>query len=154
MDAPGQAEKRGFTLLDQRWRDPVLTALTFLLALLMFVVAPLHAAGLLHSQIFGFAVVLVVIAGCTIAKTKVLAIAAMLAGLGLATTSAILHLSHHSVLNHYLLASAFLMLSIGLIWAIARAVYARGRVTYHRVMGAILLYLTIGIFFVALFMGV
>jgi len=34
---------------------------------------------------------------------------------------------------------------------IARAVFAPGRVTYHRVNGAVLLYLTIGLTFVALF---
>ena len=34
---------------------------------------------------------------------------------------------------------------------VARAVFAPGRITYHRIMGAILLYLTIGVTFVALY---
>jgi hypothetical protein len=144
----------GFTLLSVRWRDPVLTALTFLLAVLLFIVAPLHAAGVIHSQIFGFAMVLVVVGGCIVVTAKRVAIAAMLVGLGLAGTSAVLRLSQHSVINHYLDASAFLMVSIALSSVISRAVFAPGRVTYHRVMGAILLYLTIGVIFVALFMGV
>jgi Ion channel len=34
---------------------------------------------------------------------------------------------------------------------VARAVFASGRVTYHRIIGGVLLYLTIGLTFVALF---
>ena len=34
---------------------------------------------------------------------------------------------------------------------VARAVFARGKVTYHRIVGGVLLYLTIGLTFVALF---
>jgi hypothetical protein len=35
-------------------------------------------------------------------------------------------------------------MGLALIWVVARAVFAPGSVTYHRVMGAILLYLAIG----------
>jgi hypothetical protein len=34
---------------------------------------------------------------------------------------------------------------------VARAVFARGKITFHRVIGAVLLYLNIGLIFVALF---
>jgi len=37
-----------------------------------------------------------------------------------------------------------------LAWVVGWAVFAPGRITYHRVMGAILLYLAIGLTFVAL----
>ena len=37
------------------------------------------------------------------------------------------------------------------MWVVARAVFEPGRITYHRVVGAILLYLTIGVAFVALY---
>jgi hypothetical protein len=38
-----------------------------------------------------------------------------------------------------------------LIWVISKAVFASGRITYHRVMGAILLYLAIGWTFAGVF---
>src|SRR6185369_1405388 len=36
-------------------------------------------------------------------------------------------------------------------WVVARAVFGPGKITYHRVIGAILLYLTIGVVFMALY---
>jgi len=43
------------------------------------------------------------------------------------------------------------ILGVSVGWAVARAVFGPGAVTYHRIMGAILLYLTIGATFVALY---
>jgi hypothetical protein len=47
--------------LQERLGDPLLTVLTILLALLLFVIAPLHAAGIVSSQDVGLALALVVI---------------------------------------------------------------------------------------------
>ena len=46
----------GLSRLKEEWRDPLLTALTLLLALLMFVLAPLEAVGFTGAQDFGFAI--------------------------------------------------------------------------------------------------
>ena len=46
---------------------------------------------------------------------------------------------------------AWILLGLTLSCVVARAVFAPGRITYHRIMGAILLYLTIGVTFVALY---
>jgi hypothetical protein len=43
-------------------------------------------------------------------------------------------------------------MSLALIWVTAQAVFASGRITYHRIMGAILLYLAIGWSFAGLFL--
>jgi Ion channel len=75
----------------------------------------------------------------------------MLAAVGLAVTAAVLRLQQPSTLDVYLKASAWILMSLALIWVVARAVFAPGSVTYHRVMGAILLYLAIGWTFVGLF---
>ena len=48
-----------FHRLQERLGDPLLTVLTILLALLLFVIAPLHAAGIVLSQDVGLAVALV-----------------------------------------------------------------------------------------------
>jgi hypothetical protein len=53
---------------------------------------------------------------------------------------------------HILLdAASLLLLGCALFWVIARAVFAPGFVTYYRIVGAVLLYLTIGLMFVALY---
>ena len=49
----------------------------------------------------------------------------------------------------YLDATPWILLGLALSWVVARVVFAPGRITYHRIMGAILLYLTIGVTFVA-----
>jgi hypothetical protein len=56
-----------------------------------------------------------------------------------------------SVVDLYLDATAWIIAGVTLSVVIARAVFAPGRVTLHRVIGAVLLYLNIGFTFVALF---
>ena len=40
----------------ERVREPLLTALTIIMATLMFIIVPIHAAGLLQTQTIGFGV--------------------------------------------------------------------------------------------------
>lgn len=134
-----------------RWRDPLLTALTVFLSSLMFLVAPLHAAGLIAAENYGFALVLV-LAGCVLVVSgRPTAAAVMLLALGLATAAAVLRVQQRSRLDIYLDAIAWATIGITLIWVVSRAVFGPGHVNYHRVIGAILLYLTIGLTFVPLY---
>ena len=48
-------------------------------------------------------------------------------------------------------AAAWVTVGAALAYVVARAVFAPGRVTYHRITGAVLLYLTIGQIFVGLY---
>lgn len=135
----------------EQWRDPLLTAVTLLLALLMFVVAPLQASGIIEAQEFGFAVALVIIGATVILSGNLIAIGLLSVGVALAATAAILRLQHPSNLDVFLKASAWTLTGIMLLWVVAPAVFASGRITYHRVIGAILLYLAIGWTFAGLF---
>ena len=49
--------------------------------------------------------------------------------------------------NIYLLAAAWLVVAVTLGAVVAQAVFRRGSVTYHRIIGAILLYLIIALAF-------
>jgi hypothetical protein len=149
--AASQHVKERFHRSRERWRDPLLTVLTILLALLMFVIAPLHAAGIIESQDVGLVVGLVVIAAVVFESGISTAVIVMLVALGLAATAAVLRLQHHSTVDVYLDASAWVLVGLALSWVVARAVFAPGRITYHRIMGAVLLYLAIGLTFVALY---
>jgi hypothetical protein len=137
--------------LRERWRDPLLTALTLLLALLLFVLAPLRADNLAGVQELGFMLVAVVAGAVFILSGRPIAITALLIAIALAATAAVFRLKQPSDLDVYLNAGAWLLLGLVLIVEVGRAVFAPGRVTYHRVVGAILLYLAIGLIFVALF---
>jgi hypothetical protein len=141
----------GLNRLRERWRDPLLTALTLLLALLMFGLAPLRAADIPGVQEFGFAIVFVVTGAVLILSGNLIAIIMLLVAIGLAAAAAVFRLQQPSALDVYLNASAWILIGLALIWEVGRAVFAPGRVTYHRIVGAILLYLAIGLIFVALF---
>ena len=140
-----------FRNLRQQYSDPILTALTILLLVLMFVVAPLQATGHIVFQAFGFLVALVMIAGALFISGSTTAFIAMLIAFGMNLTAALHRLSDPSALDIHLVAGAWLILAITLGWVVARQVFAAGRVTYHRIIGAILLYFLISLMFVALF---
>jgi Ion channel len=56
--------------------------------------------------------------------------------------------------NLYILAAAWLAIAVTLGFVVAQAVFRRGRVTYHWIVGAILLYLLIALAFGTLFIFV
>jgi hypothetical protein len=138
-------------LLRERWNDPLLTALTALLVVMLFVIAPLQALGIFAFQAFEFVLAIVLVTGVFVMSGNRTAFAAMLVSLVMATIGAISRLKAPSVLDINLFAGAWLIMGITLGWVVSREVFAPGRVTHHRVMGAILLYLTIAITFAALF---
>ena len=132
-------------------QDQLLTALTILLMIVMFVLAPLHAAGVIKSQGYGFAGVAVVTGGVLLISGSLIAVSAMLLGIGLAAAATLLGLQKHSILDVHLNAIAWTIMGFALSWVVARAVFAPGRVTYHRIIGAVLLYLSMGVVFVGVF---
>lgn len=141
--------------LKERPTDPLLTLLTVLLLLLMFVVAPLQAAGILAFQAFGVFVAAVMIGGVLVISGSTVAAVLMLIAFSLNVAVIILRLiSEPSAYDLYFIAVAWLTLSTVLGWAVARAVFAPGRVSYHRIVGAVLLYLLIALTFVALYLFV
>jgi lysylphosphatidylglycerol synthetase-like protein (DUF2156 family) len=146
-----EQRKTRFRHLQDRLGDPLLTVLAILLALMLFVIAPLHAAGVFASEDIGLAVVMVVIGTVVFAYGFSPAVIVLLVALALAAVASVLRHQHQSPLDLYLDASAWVLLGLALGWVVARAVFAPGRITYHRIMGAILLYLTISVTFVALY---
>jgi hypothetical protein len=143
---------KSFAQFRARWNDPLLTALTILLAVVIFLIAPLQAAGLAAAQDLGFAVVAVMIGALVILSGHPAATVVMIVAFGLAATAAVSRLYEPSQFDLYLKAIAWLLMSLTLIWVTGRAVFAAGRITYHRIMGAILLYLAIGWAFAGLFL--
>jgi hypothetical protein len=80
-----------------------------------------------------------------------MAVTALLVAVALVVIATMLRFRQPSVIDLYLDATAWIIAGVTLSVVIARAVFAPGRVTLHRVIGAVLLYLNIGFTFVALF---
>jgi hypothetical protein len=137
--------------LRERWSDPLLTTLTVLLMLMLFVFAPLQAIGIKLFQVLGFGSALGLILGIFFMSGSPIVVFPLLAAFMMAGTAAISRLNAPSVLDVYLLAGALLIMGITLGCVVARAVFAPGRVTYHRIIGAILVYLSVALIFVALY---
>jgi hypothetical protein len=135
-------------LLKRRINDQLLTALTLLLSLLLFVMAPLQANGVISGTSFGVMFGLILIPAAFMVSESRFAVGAILAALALIFTAAI---RQGSIVDKYLDVVAWLIAGLTLSSVVARAVFAPGKVTYHRIVGGVLLYLVIGLTFVALF---
>jgi hypothetical protein len=134
-----------------RWGDSLLTALTGLLVVMLFVVAPVQALGIYLFQAFELVLAVIFVVGVFVMSGSRIAAAAMLGGLAMATAGAILRIRSPSLLDINLFAGSRAIMGVTLGWVVGRAVFAAGRITYHRVMGAVLLYLTVAVIFTALF---
>jgi hypothetical protein len=142
------------SLLQRQYSDRLLSALTALLLLLIFVVAPLQAAGIIAFQAFGVVVMLAMIVGVLILSGNPVAFVLMMVAVSMNGVVLVLRTYGPTVLDLYLVAGAWLIVSLTLGWVSARAVFAAGRVTYHRIVGAVRLYLLIAMVFVSLFIFV
>ncbi len=140
--------------LQERYRDRLLTVLTILLLLLLFVVAPLQAVGLIDFEILGSVALLGILGGALLISGSPTVFVVLLVAFCMNAVAVIHRLQQKSIFDLYLVSAAWLIFSITLGWVVARAVFGPGRVTYHRIVGAILLYLLISVTFVALFVFV
>src|SRR6478735_4917784 len=132
-------------------RDWLLTLLTAVLTLMIFVFAPLQAAGIFLFQTFAIAGLLAIIGGALLISGNPIALG--LLSIALITNFAVffLRLYYPWPYNLHLLAGAWLIIAVTLGIVVARAVFGGGRITYHRIVGAILLYLLIAVTFATLF---
>jgi Ion channel len=137
--------------LRERWNDPLLTTLTAILILMMFVFAPLQAIGIKSFQLLDFASALALITGMFFLSGSPIVAVALVAAFIMAGTAAVLRQTSPSVLDVHLFAGALLVMGITLVVVVARAVFSPGRVSYHRIIGAILVYLSVAVTFSALF---
>lgn len=137
--------------LRDRWADPLLTALTILLVVMLFVVAPLQAQGIFAFQVFELVLALFLVGGVFFMSGSRWAVIAMLVALAMVVTGAVLRIRSPSILDLNLFAASWLIMGATMGWVVARATFAPGRITYHRVIGAVLLYLTVAVIFASLY---
>ena len=132
-------------------RDWLLTLLTVVLTLMIFVFAPLQAADIFVFQTFAIAGLLPIIAGVLIISGNPIALGLMSIAFIANFVVYFLRLYYPWPYNLHLLAGAWLIIAVTLGIVVARAVFGGGRITYHRIVGATLLYLLIAVIFATLF---
>jgi hypothetical protein len=132
-------------------RDWLLTLLTVVLTLMIFVFAPLQAADIIVFQTFAIAGLLPIIAGVLIISGNPIALGLMSIAFIANFVVYFLRLYYPWPYNLHLLAGAWLIIAVTLGIVVARAVFGGGRITYHRIVGATLLYLLLAVTFATLF---
>jgi Ion channel len=137
--------------LHQRLSDPTLTVLTLMLSFLLFVIGPMQTAGIVTGHHFGFFFGLVLIPAGFLYSTNLFVAGPIALAIALVVVTALIDHERSSRLELYIDSASWLIAALALIVVVARAVFGSGQVTYHRVVGAVLLYLNIGLAFVAMY---
>src|SRR5713101_4120632 len=101
-----------FGRLREQWSDPLLTTLTVLLILMLFVFAPLQAIGIRLFQVLGFASALGLIGGVFLMSGSPTVVVALLAAFIMAGTAAVSRLNAPSVLDVYLFDGELLIMGV------------------------------------------
>lgn len=137
--------------IQQQHGEQLLSVITALLVLLLFVLVPLHAAGLWIAEVLSGLVLLAIAGLALLASGSVPAFAVLTLGFVINLVAVILRVTAPSRLDAMLLSLAWMLLAITMIALVARMVFRHGHVTKHRVIGAVLLYLLVATVFVAAF---
>jgi hypothetical protein len=139
----------------EKFSDQILTGLTIFLAVLLFALVPLQASIGFDFTPLGMLVIAVMAVGVYVLSARWI----VLIPIGIAI---VMHFSlklfreqQGALHPHiYLIASLWLTLSLTFALVVARAVFAKGPVTIHRIIGAIMLYMLVALIFVALYLFV
>ena len=134
-----------------RYGEQLLTATTVILALVLFVFAPLQAANIIALEALGFAATLVLIVSTVAMSGNLTALGLMLFAFCLNGATVLKRTFDPSDADIALLASGWIIVAITLGVVVARDVFAPGRVSVHRIVGAVALYLLIGVTFAGLY---
>src|SRR5580658_7698508 len=140
-----------FLRWQERTREPGLTALLFIEGALIFLAIPLGGMGLLPEFVLPGMFILFVLATLVVTSRSHFAAFVVFIAVLLSPAGAFIHAEHPSVLTEWLSASGRLLAIAVLSLVIARAVFGSGRVSWHRVQGAVVLYLNFALFFFTIY---
>lgn len=142
---------RRFLKWQERTREPGLSALLVIEATLLFIATPFAGLGWLPEFVLPAMFILFVLATLVVTSRSHAAAALVLVAVVASTVGVILHVDYPSILTEWLSAGGRLLAIGALSVVIAKAVFGPGRVTLHRVQGAIVLYMNFALFFFILY---
>ena len=140
-----------FLKLQERSREPGLTALMLIEATLIFVIIPLASVGMMPEFILAAMFILFVLATLLVTSRSHWAAGVVLIAVLLSPASAFVHAEDPSPFTEGASLAGRLLALSALSVVIARAVFGPGRVTWHRVQGAVVLYMNVALFFFTLY---
>jgi len=134
-----------------RFRAPGLTVLLILQLCLVFVAAPLAAKGLPIARPIIETMVLAVVVIVVMLSHRPGAIGAILPGLAAMLASILLGSEWSPAVVSVLRHGGNILTFSALTWVLSHVVYAPGRITFHRLQGAGVLYLNLATIFASAF---
>jgi hypothetical protein len=138
-------------LINESLRNNALTAFLALESLVLFVAAPLAVMGIRAPLLLGgMLVVLLLLAIVIISRSTGASILVSVAAV-LAIGGAVFRISHPSLMTVWLGHLAVIAALLGISVVIVQAVFAPGRITHHRIEGAVILYLNIALAFTSVY---
>jgi hypothetical protein len=150
-DISAELEKKEWSGRIKAWhavaKEPGLTALLVIETVLIFLVVPLTAMGAVPQITLEANFAILVLAILVLTWHSYAATAAVLIAVILSAVGSYLWHEHPTPLTECLSAGGRFLALTALSLVIARVVFGRGRVTIHRVQGAILLYLNFALMF-------
>ena len=130
-----------------RLREPALSVMLALQILIMFLAGPLQDAGVQDRWIVNVSPILLGIVSLFLCSHRTARLIALLgfglSGIGLALETTL----PAGILAAGAATASGLLFSATICWAVGRIVFSDGRVTGHRIRGAIVIYLNIGLVF-------
>jgi hypothetical protein len=141
----------GLKSWQERSREPGLTALLVIEVVLLFVAIPLAGMGVAPRGTLPVMFVLFVVMTLIVTSRSRVAVIVVLFSAALSPLGVFIEAMHPSIFTEWIGAGGRIVALLALSWVIGRAVFSRGRVTPHRIQGAIVLYLNCAIFFFALY---
>lgn len=135
----------------EKLREPSLTGLLVVQLLLIFISAPLSAAGYRTPTVVGLVLLAVLIAVVVLISHSKVALGAVLVAIALSAASALTSENHAMHATLWLEAAGDFLAISALSWVVAQAVFKPGRVNHYRIQGAIVLYLNFAMIFTSLF---
>jgi hypothetical protein len=135
----------------ERLRDPSLTALLVLQIAGIFLATPLAAVGFPVPRLGGLTLILAAVSLVVlVSRTRF----ALLVGIAsfVVSVGSVVYREHRPSDATYVASAVGVVLALSALnWVVAGAVFAPGRITYHRIQGAVVLYLNLAMTFGALF---
>ena len=148
QDALGD-RRRSLYAWQDRIRDPSLTVLLVLELAAIFLATPLAAKGLPVARAIADTLVLAVLVIVVLLSKKWGAIFLILLGLAVSAASYLPSRDWSLVSIAVFRRGVNILVFSALTWVVAHAVYAPGRITFHRLQGAIVIYLSLATIFAA-----
>jgi hypothetical protein len=134
----------------RRLREPMLTLLLAIQIFMLFVVPTIHAAGFIVPHVFIWAIFLTFVTLATIASRSKTAIVIMMISVSLTIFGTMLRHEDATLSTDLISTVGQVLTQLSLLWVVSSAVFGPGRTSHHRILGAVVMYLCIGMVFTSL----